>query len=504
MHSSKYFFCITLLFLYSSILQAQNGCTDVQANNYNSSATVNNGSCTYNTTNASYTVLTPLSATVNETSGLIFWRSCFWTHNDSGGANAIYAIDSITGSILQTVTITNATNVDWEDIAQDDSYIYIGDFGNNVNGNRTNLRIYKIAKADINTNPTVSVTATIINYSYSDQTNFAATGSNNTDFDCEAFFVKDDSLYLFSKNWINFQTRLYRLPKTAGTYSAAYLQSFNVNGLITGADYIASCNRVVLVGYNRVVNGATFIWNLFDFSGANFFNGNKRRIETDVINTTGQVEGISFIDGNTAYVSRENNVTFGGAQQLMKLSVSSYCGVCSNLVLSASLFNLRGEHINGVNKIYFQSSVAIAKSYALQKMKDGVFNTIATSTASNSTTYMLQDMEAFANENKYRIKVYAINGTVEYSNVIKVSSTSIKNRLNARYMNGEIYLNAIPNAEKGFSVKISSMRGELLYTSNKLFSNSITVPTHNSTANSFKLVIVQYADGTSMNTKLYY
>jgi hypothetical protein len=34
-------------------------------------------------------------------------------------------------AVLRTVAITNATNVDWEDIAQDASYIYIGDIGNN-------------------------------------------------------------------------------------------------------------------------------------------------------------------------------------------------------------------------------------------------------------------------------------------------------------------------------------------------------------------------------------
>jgi hypothetical protein len=65
------------------------------------------------------------------------------THNDSGGQANLYEINASTGA-LRTVAITNATNVDWE-YAQDASYIYIGDIGNNF-GNRTDLKIYKISR----------------------------------------------------------------------------------------------------------------------------------------------------------------------------------------------------------------------------------------------------------------------------------------------------------------------------------------------------------------------
>ncbi len=85
----------------------------------------------------------PWMIDIAETSGLVFFDNRLITHNDSGGMNALYEINTGTGNISRTVTIQNATNVDWEDICTDNDYIYIGDFGNN-NGNRTNLKIYKV------------------------------------------------------------------------------------------------------------------------------------------------------------------------------------------------------------------------------------------------------------------------------------------------------------------------------------------------------------------------
>ena len=83
-----------------------------------------------------------LPQTVKETSGLLVVDGKIITHNDSGDAANLYELDSVTGNLLRTINITNATNVDWEDIALDDTHIYVADIGNN-NGNRTDLTIYK-------------------------------------------------------------------------------------------------------------------------------------------------------------------------------------------------------------------------------------------------------------------------------------------------------------------------------------------------------------------------
>ena len=86
-----------------------------------------------------------IEQSINENSGLIFYRNLFWTFNDSGGDNSFFSFDSLHTSVLQKFIIASAKNVDWEDITQDSHYIYIGDFGNNY-GDREDMVIYKIAK----------------------------------------------------------------------------------------------------------------------------------------------------------------------------------------------------------------------------------------------------------------------------------------------------------------------------------------------------------------------
>jgi len=59
---------------------------------------------------------------LDETSGLVFYNDKIITHNNSGNEGNLYEISGTTGTIIRTVTITNSTNVDWEDITQDASY----------------------------------------------------------------------------------------------------------------------------------------------------------------------------------------------------------------------------------------------------------------------------------------------------------------------------------------------------------------------------------------------
>ncbi len=131
--------------------------------------------------------LGPMPDIVFETSGLIFYNGKLVTHNDSGNTPQLFEIDTVSLEITRTVTLKNVENVDWEDIAQDDLYIYIGDFGNNL-GTRQDLAIYRIAKSDYNGSD--SVMAEVINFEYEDQVDFTNVG--NSDWDAEALFVLND------------------------------------------------------------------------------------------------------------------------------------------------------------------------------------------------------------------------------------------------------------------------------------------------------------------------
>lgn len=305
---------------FTGTIQAQTfGCTDPLASNYNAAATVNDGSCIYDITSVSPVTSTVLAPVLSETSGLIFWNDRIWTHNDNTDLN-LYALDTSNGSIADTFTLNGLANIDWEEISQDDTYIYIGDFGNNANGNRTNLKILRIAKSALLLNAPVADT---INFSYSNQTDFSPAGSNNTDFDCEAFIVSSDSIFLFTKQWISKQTSVYSLPKTPGTYTAGLKTTYNADGLITGATYLPSKKLIVLCGYSNMLQ--PFAYLLYDFSGNDFFSGNKRKISLAL--PYHQVEGVATHNGLYYYFSNEYFSRFkivGSEQKLHLTDLSPY------------------------------------------------------------------------------------------------------------------------------------------------------------------------------------
>ena len=287
------------LVFFGGTLLAQPGCTDPQANNFDPQATENDGSCTYSNTDFIPPIITQLPGDLTECSGLAFFNDQLWTHLDGGNPDHLIQIDTLTGNDEQTVTIPTADNLDWEDLAEDDEHIYIGDFGNNF-GNRTNLRIFKIKKSDME-NGTAS--PELIEFSYSDQTDFT-TAQNANDYDCEAFFYWNGSLHLFSKNWVNFKTRHYILPATPGVHIAQLKDSLNVQGQITAAD-ISDDGKALLLGYNTSTS-EVFIWLLFDFNGNDLFSGNKRKISLGSALNTSQVEGIAFRDSTRGYICSES------------------------------------------------------------------------------------------------------------------------------------------------------------------------------------------------------
>jgi len=302
----KSILALTWVFLIASELSAQTyGCTDSQANNYNPSASINDGSCLYDQTSyAPLEIISGLPTAVDENSGLIYFNGSVWTHNDGGWPAAIYKLDLQTGDILQTVTINSVANTDWEELAQDDSSIYIGDFGSNY-GDRTDLNILKIAKSDIPSTGDVTVGASKIEFSYPDQSDFTPDKFNH-DYDCEAMISIGDSLYLFSKNWVNRKTRLYSVSKKPGSYIATLIDSYNVDGLITGAAINSSDSTICLIGHDNVDPFVSFVWLLFDYPGTNLLSGNKRRIGLTGLDGY-QTEAICFKQDNKYYISNEDN-----------------------------------------------------------------------------------------------------------------------------------------------------------------------------------------------------
>lgn len=276
-------------------------CDDPDALNYNPRATVNDGSCEYPQFNIKPELITTLSKVIEETSGLLFFEEHVWTHNDRSGENKLYSINFSNGAVGKIIEVTNAINKDWEDITEDDHHIYIGDFGNNE-GNRTDLKIYKIVKNQINiTLNYQQVTAEKIDFHYPDQDDFRESKDHN--WDCESMIHFNDKLYLFSKHRLDNKCNIYRLPSSPGNYSAEIISSFYARGRVTGADISPNQKNVTLLGYNK--NSDVFLWILNDFKGDDFFSGKKTFVNLGPFSEIGQAEGICFISDKEILISSE-------------------------------------------------------------------------------------------------------------------------------------------------------------------------------------------------------
>jgi hypothetical protein len=275
-----------------------------------------------------FSFLTDISESVSETSGIIYLNNRLITHNDSGGDNALYELDINDGSLTRTVAINNATNTDWEDITYDDEYIYIADIGNN-NGDRTDLKVYRIYISDyLDSDDTA--TAEVINFSYSDQTDF--TTRDLHDFDAEGIISYNDYLYIFTKNkeissWGT--TNIYKLPKSPGTHYISQVDNFDYKEsltdaeLITGATYEKTTNKILLTGY--IVNTSkeitsSFIVEISNFSSDNFSNGNINRIPINTNGESEQIESITHFTRNKYYLTAEKGSSSSASLHIIENS----------------------------------------------------------------------------------------------------------------------------------------------------------------------------------------
>jgi len=259
--------------------------------------------------------MTTISDTISESSGSIIIDQRLITHNDSGGEAALFEIDSLNGHIIRKVVISNATNLDWEDLCADDDHIYIGDFGNN-NGDRTDLVIYRIAILDYLNTPNDTVIADTIQFNYSDQIDFSPS-PQATNFDAEALLSYNDSLYIFTKNWLDDRSNVYSISKTPGIHLANKVDSLDPQGLVTGATYDATIDKIVLVGYSLIF---PFIVEIDQIGNGPFSSGNIYRYSVFTQGSV-QIESIAAIGADQFYITAEESFT--GPASLYKLHYTS-------------------------------------------------------------------------------------------------------------------------------------------------------------------------------------
>ncbi|HDS16889.1 MAG TPA: glycosyltransferase family 39 protein [Proteobacteria bacterium] len=258
-------------------------------------------------TTAASTLVCALGAELNENSGLQYTADGLWTFNDSGGRPELYRVDPGNGRIRQTLKITDAQNHDWEDISADEDYIYISDLGNNHN-NRHDLKIYRIAKADIPLSGNGQLLAQPISISYEirhlDLINRRLKNHNS-----EALACVGKELVLFSKN--QGFTSIYRIPKSPGFHRAVNPFHLKLDGVISGADYNPDNGTLALIGRTDT----PFICLLPHFNPDSPPDPCPRIITLPDLKGA-QAEGITWQDDRTLLISTEKCNGFLGVYRV--------------------------------------------------------------------------------------------------------------------------------------------------------------------------------------------
>jgi len=251
--------------------------------------------------------ITDLPHKIYETSGLLLYQNKYLiTHNDGGNKSEIYILN-LEGKLIKTIDIESTKNYDWEDLAQDEKgNIYIGDFGNN-NNNRKNLHIYKVKHGFINKK---RVEPKKITFWYDNQTKFPPKKSE-LNFDCEAFFYKDSSLYLLTKcrtKPFTGVSRIYQLPTKKGKYEAKLIGQFQFCSTswqfcsVTAADYDQKSNTLTVLTYGK-------LYVVTNIKGNEFWKGDIKVYNIPYIK---QREAIAYISKNKWYLTDEYKKGLGG------------------------------------------------------------------------------------------------------------------------------------------------------------------------------------------------
>lgn len=196
-----------------------------------------------------------LHAAIDESSGLVASRrhpGIFWTHNDSGGEARLFAV-RVDGSLVQSVRVRGATNIDWEDITLDATgRLWIADMGNN-RSNRSDLTLYAVPEPALEGEESVDVTARI-EVHYPEQRGWPDPSRN---FDAEALFADGDVLYVLTKHRSDTRTVLYRVPPEGGALERQGEFDVggdrdNFGGRVTSADLSADGKHLAVLTYHAV------------------------------------------------------------------------------------------------------------------------------------------------------------------------------------------------------------------------------------------------------------
>ena len=194
------------------------------------------------------------SKKIEESSGLAASRcnkDIFWTHNDSGNSNYIFALNK-KAELVGTWQVLDAKNTDWEDIAavKDKSgkcFLYIGDIGNNsrIRGDMNVFRVREPKVGPKTTKIRSTEKAETIEFTYADMRH-----------DAETLLVHPETfdIYVLTKR-LSGAAGVYKIEagKTGKKQTVEKIANVSVpalpNGFLTGGDISFDGSRVVICDY---------------------------------------------------------------------------------------------------------------------------------------------------------------------------------------------------------------------------------------------------------------
>ena len=264
-------------------------------------------------------------APISESSGIVrskLWPDWLWTHNDSGDTARIFAVrksgtiikPSWAGESYQGLHISDAANIDWEDIATDESgNLFIAACGNNSNARR-DLAIYFFPEPNAS-----HLIATRVfhryDFIYPDQLDFPPITDKN--FDSEAIFFTNGKLYLLTKHRADSLTKLYRFDELdpIELNVPTLVDEFDIRGQVTAADISEDGERLALLTYRHV-------W-IFksDRKKDNYFEGEVFWAPLNTI-ATKTCESLCFWDEDNLLIGNEEGELYEiKASDLLKLQL---------------------------------------------------------------------------------------------------------------------------------------------------------------------------------------
>jgi hypothetical protein len=255
---------------------------------------------------------TVLSEELKEISGIHYITDTLLVaHNDGGNGPFLYFIHPNSGKILKRVVVKGVKNTDWEDIALEGKFLYIGDFGNNAN-KRKNLSIIRVSWKEALMKDTVN--SEVMTFEYSDQIAFPPE-KKALNFDAECMAFADGYLWIFTKNrtdpfdGVSYVYRVKFQENTHAILKKEYSVKIGSKGWmfdsVTGGDF--AYGYFYLTTYNRVLKYL-------------FSEGKFTLVKQYKYNEYNQKEAITVIKDDQIYVANEFQKVLG-KQKLYRISL---------------------------------------------------------------------------------------------------------------------------------------------------------------------------------------